>query len=668
MPQDHRVAAELGDPGLERHAGAGRRLLEDQRHRALAQCVRAVAAPPSARARGRSAPRSSSARELVPGDEVARQARVYVGRVAMRVLTWNLLHGRSVPAAGRDLFDEFADALAGWEWDVALLQEVPPWWPSPLGARLEADDAARADLAQRAAAGAARGSDAVARSDQVERRRRQRDPRPGRRGRRAPRRRLCLWPERRWVHGVRLHGAGVWVGEPARTARPRSACGTRGRQRPALGRRVAGGARRRLQHPRAGARRVRVGGWPRRGPRVRVAWLFRPVRRPTCSSGAGCPITPRCFAERGRSEIRTRRYIDISAPAIPRAAGLTRALRRSDARPRRARRSRRAPCRSSPLSNGGCGSYSIPSWIACATCSPAIRAASVSAMSIPDDTPAAVITLPCSHDAAVDRESRRARGARRAPASAWSPRARRGSPRPRAAARPCTPRSSTAMSRGRCAARRASDSSCISARVPYPPGTTITSGSGSSFSARSAVTASIAVSVRFGPRSAAMKCNRGSGQPRQHFVGADRVERGEPVEDRDRDVHLTPGCPVGPQSEPAQHQQRLLPEVPRAGRMPSCVATSYRSKKPRTRSSRSCFDLAVEDRVHDHEPVGRRQAVERAPDGSRAPCTARPRTARRSTGRRSAPSARRGMPPTAARRGSGAGRVPSSGSLVSGSS
>src|ERR1700749_3857557 len=57
----------------------------------------------------------------------------------MRVLTWNLLHGRSVPPAGRELFDEFARALAGWEWDVALLQEVPPWWPAGLGERLRAD-------------------------------------------------------------------------------------------------------------------------------------------------------------------------------------------------------------------------------------------------------------------------------------------------------------------------------------------------------------------------------------------------------------------------------------------------------------------------------------------------------------------------------------------------
>ncbi|MDP9293180.1 MAG: endonuclease/exonuclease/phosphatase family protein [Actinomycetota bacterium] len=50
----------------------------------------------------------------------------------MRVLTWNLFHGRSQPAAGRPLLDEFAAAIAGWEWDVALLQEVPPWWPPAL--------------------------------------------------------------------------------------------------------------------------------------------------------------------------------------------------------------------------------------------------------------------------------------------------------------------------------------------------------------------------------------------------------------------------------------------------------------------------------------------------------------------------------------------------------
>lgn len=52
--------------------------------------------------------------------------------MALRVLTWNLFHGRSVPGAGRALLPEFAELIAGWDWDVALLQEVQPWWPPEL--------------------------------------------------------------------------------------------------------------------------------------------------------------------------------------------------------------------------------------------------------------------------------------------------------------------------------------------------------------------------------------------------------------------------------------------------------------------------------------------------------------------------------------------------------
>jgi endonuclease/exonuclease/phosphatase family metal-dependent hydrolase len=50
----------------------------------------------------------------------------------MDVLTWNLFHGRARPPARRELRAEFTAALAGWAWDVALLQEVPPWWPPEL--------------------------------------------------------------------------------------------------------------------------------------------------------------------------------------------------------------------------------------------------------------------------------------------------------------------------------------------------------------------------------------------------------------------------------------------------------------------------------------------------------------------------------------------------------
>ncbi|HEX2162149.1 MAG TPA: endonuclease/exonuclease/phosphatase family protein [Thermoleophilaceae bacterium] len=69
----------------------------------------------------------------------------------MRLLSWNLFHGRDCPPnpalltwrsrllrhaerdathvqVNRTLGAEFAARLAGWEWDVALLQEAPPRW------------------------------------------------------------------------------------------------------------------------------------------------------------------------------------------------------------------------------------------------------------------------------------------------------------------------------------------------------------------------------------------------------------------------------------------------------------------------------------------------------------------------------------------------------------
>jgi endonuclease/exonuclease/phosphatase family metal-dependent hydrolase len=132
--------------------------------------------------------------------------------VRMRVLSWNLMHGRSVPPAGHDLFEQFAGTLAGWAWDVALLQECPPWWPAALGSRLDADWrrvltsrnlalSLRRAIAERwpdairsngggCNAVLARGSESI-----LERRTKM----------------LALVPERRWLLGVRL-GSGVWVG------------------------------------------------------------------------------------------------------------------------------------------------------------------------------------------------------------------------------------------------------------------------------------------------------------------------------------------------------------------------------------------------------------------------------------------------------------------------
>jgi endonuclease/exonuclease/phosphatase family metal-dependent hydrolase len=142
--------------------------------------------------------------------------------MSVQVLSWNLKHGRSEPPAGRYLLGEFAAALAGWEWDVALLQEVPPWWPPELAAASGASARSvltsrnvglpvrRAlatrwpDFAKSSGGGAnamlVRGAEVVAQAN----------------------RRLCLWPERRQVHGIRVQGAtfpdGLWVANLHATA------------------------------------------------------------------------------------------------------------------------------------------------------------------------------------------------------------------------------------------------------------------------------------------------------------------------------------------------------------------------------------------------------------------------------------------------------------------
>jgi endonuclease/exonuclease/phosphatase family metal-dependent hydrolase len=127
----------------------------------------------------------------------------------VRVLTWNLYHGRTVPPSGRSMLDEFTAALAGWEWDVALLQEVPPWWPPMLARAAGADE--RTQLTSRNWLLPVRrwisernpdilksnggGSNAIlVRGEPML------EHRPARLRRR---------PEARWVHGVRL--ASGWV-------------------------------------------------------------------------------------------------------------------------------------------------------------------------------------------------------------------------------------------------------------------------------------------------------------------------------------------------------------------------------------------------------------------------------------------------------------------------
>ena len=144
--------------------------------------------------------------ELGSGEQVARQ--VGQSTAAMRVLTWNLFHGRSVPGAGRDLLAGFESALAGWEWDVALLQEVPPWWPAALARACDAE--ASTALTSRNALLALRRAVAVRWPDVIK------SNGGGAnailvRGSIAAQRRMLLrrWPERRVCHAVQLVD-GTW--------------------------------------------------------------------------------------------------------------------------------------------------------------------------------------------------------------------------------------------------------------------------------------------------------------------------------------------------------------------------------------------------------------------------------------------------------------------------
>jgi endonuclease/exonuclease/phosphatase family metal-dependent hydrolase len=130
--------------------------------------------------------------------------------MTLRVLTWNLFHGRSVPDTRRSLLPEFAARIAGFEWDVALLQEVLPWWPPALGR--VAGASARMALTSRNLVPAIQhrvapprphllkswsgGCNAILVRGQAIREHRVE--------------RLRVWPERRVAHGVLLED-GTWV-------------------------------------------------------------------------------------------------------------------------------------------------------------------------------------------------------------------------------------------------------------------------------------------------------------------------------------------------------------------------------------------------------------------------------------------------------------------------
>lgn len=139
----------------------------------------------------------------------------------MRVLTWNLFHGRAVPDRPRSLLDEFAGAIAGWEWDIALLQEVPPWWPVPLAKASGADE--RHVLTSRNLGLALRRALATRRPDVMKSSGGGANailvrPGAGRITAHATHR-LRLRPERRFVHAVQLDGA-LWVANIHAQVRP----------------------------------------------------------------------------------------------------------------------------------------------------------------------------------------------------------------------------------------------------------------------------------------------------------------------------------------------------------------------------------------------------------------------------------------------------------------
>lgn len=98
---------------------------------------------------------------------------------------------------------EFSERLSTWSWDVALLQEVPPWWGPPLALACDAEQRTaltsrnqllplRRSLARRwpelLKSGGGGANVVLVRGARIEA---------------HARRRLCLLPERRVVHGVR---------------------------------------------------------------------------------------------------------------------------------------------------------------------------------------------------------------------------------------------------------------------------------------------------------------------------------------------------------------------------------------------------------------------------------------------------------------------------------
>lgn len=156
----------------------------------------------------------------------------------LRVLTWNLFHGRARPDRRGGLQGRFTAAIAALSWDVALLQEVPPWWPAAL-ARACGGDHRSVHTSRNQLLGARRAI-AVRRPELIKSNGGGANAIIVRPGAGAisvhARRRLRVLPERRFVHAVLLTGGagdGWWIanvhaaaGRPQRARRDLGLAGT----------------------------------------------------------------------------------------------------------------------------------------------------------------------------------------------------------------------------------------------------------------------------------------------------------------------------------------------------------------------------------------------------------------------------------------------------------
>ena len=157
--------------------------------------------------------------------------------IVVRVLSWNLFHGRDAPPdpslqtwrsrlfrasesnathlqVNRPLLAEFAQVLAREEWDVALLQEAPPRWAGELARRAGAEIAcvptSRNFGAPLRAFVAERNPDLIASNEGGSNQLLVRPPWRIAETRTAT---LARWPERRRMLCCRLEGpAAIWVG------------------------------------------------------------------------------------------------------------------------------------------------------------------------------------------------------------------------------------------------------------------------------------------------------------------------------------------------------------------------------------------------------------------------------------------------------------------------